>query len=191
MPRLREEILPYVTAEGDAQGADIQHLELLNGVIHEALRLNPPVPSVVQRVTPPKGMEVWGRHIPGNVKGWSPQYVVGRNEEVYERATKFVPERWFSRPEILQNDGKAFAPFSLEPTGCIGKPLALMEIRAASTKSFTDFDVTLAPEEDGHRLLNKTRDRFMLGLAPLKVIIKAKSRVIVVIETIKLRCFEI
>ena len=53
--------------------------------------------------------------------------------------------------------------------GCIGRPLALLEIRVTVAKLLFNFDVELAPGEDGHELLYKTRDHFTLGLGALKL----------------------
>lgn len=75
--KLRKEI--------DATGtlAELNHdrvkdMKHLNGVINEALRLHPVVPSGVYRDTPPEGMTIAGRYIPGNVVVLVPQYTLGR-----------------------------------------------------------------------------------------------------------------
>lgn len=175
IPKLREEFDPYVTADGDALNTDIQNLDLLNGVVYETLRLNPAVPSMVQRITPPEGIEIGGRHIPGDMKIWSPQYVVSRKEDIYANAESFIPERWSSRQDLLKTEGTSYAPFSLGPMGCIGKPLALMELRNAIAKLLTNFDVEFAPGEDGKRLLFETRDHFTLGMAPMKLVFKSRK----------------
>ena len=85
----------------------------------------------------------------------------------------FVPERWFSKPEMIKNKD-AFVPFSTGPMGCIGKNLALMEIRLLTTQLVTRFDVSFAPGEDGKRLLEKTKDHFTLGLGELDLIFKKR-----------------
>ena len=175
IPKLREEFSSIVDADGNAMNTDIQHCELLNGCINEALRLNPPVPTQVQRLTPPEGIEIGGQHIPGNCKVWAPQYVVSRSEEIYKDAESFVPERWGSRSDMLVDGGKSFAPFSIGTYGCIGKPLALMEVRAVTAKLLSNFDVAFAPGEDGKKLLFETRDHFTLGLAPLKLVFKERK----------------
>ena len=74
--KLREELSPLM--KGDWSDKDINQAEHLNGCIYEALRLHPPVPSGVQRLTPPEGMEVDGRHVPGGTAFWMPQYVMAR-----------------------------------------------------------------------------------------------------------------
>ena len=55
------------------------------------------------------------------------------------------------------------------PFGCIGKNLALMELRTLTTKLVQKFDMKLAPHEDGSRILTKTKDHFTVDLGDLEV----------------------
>jgi cytochrome P450 len=108
--RIREE-LKSVT-QGEWSDKDLNSLPHLNGAINEALRLHPPVPSGVQRMTPKEGMMVGDTFIPGNTNFWMPQYVMGRDERIYSNADSFVPERWYSKPGMIKHKD-AFAPFSM------------------------------------------------------------------------------
>ncbi|ETN43117.1 uncharacterized protein HMPREF1541_02275 [Cyphellophora europaea CBS 101466] len=54
--------------------------ELLNGVIYESLRLNPPVPSGVFRQTPKEGVHVGDVFVPGGTTIQMPWYVMARGE---------------------------------------------------------------------------------------------------------------
>ncbi|KAL9086497.1 MAG: hypothetical protein Q9165_007113 [Trypethelium subeluteriae] len=113
--RLRDEILPFVDGNGDARHADLQDLPYLNGCINETFRLQPLLPATLRRLTPPEGIQVGDTHIPGNMVVFCPQYVLGRirtEEEIYTHADTFIPERWFSKPELIKTKG-AFAPFSM------------------------------------------------------------------------------
>ena len=87
-------------------------------------------------------------------------------EENYVKPLDFIPERWSSKPELIKQKD-AFFPFSTGPFGCIGKNLAYMEVRTITSQIIEQFDVSLAPGEDGHKLLNETVDHFTLGLQPL------------------------
>ena len=58
-------------------------------------------------------------------------------------------------------------PFSLGPFNCVGKNLALAELRTLTAKLVLEFDVCFAPGEDGTRLLTKTQDHFTLDLGDL------------------------
>lgn len=64
----------------------------------------------------------------------------------------------------------AFAPFSLGPNSCVGKQLALMELRTVVAYLVTAFDVKFAPGEDGTRLLNDSKDFFTISTSDLEVI---------------------
>lgn len=64
-----------------------------------------------------------------------------------------------------------FDPFQIiGPYGCVGKQLALMEIRLVIARIVTEFDVAFAPGEDGTALLEKSRETFTLLLAPLQLV---------------------
>jgi cytochrome P450 len=59
--------------------------------------------------------------------------------------------------------------------GCIGKPLALMELRTVLTKLIMAFDVDFAPGDDGSDLISKGRDHFTMETGPLNLVFKPRS----------------
>ena len=93
------------------------------------------------------------------------------DEDIYSDADSFVPERWYSKPEMVKNKD-AWAPFSSGPMGCIGKSLALMELRTVTARLVNRFDVSLAPGEDGQRLMYKTKDHFTTDPGSLDLVFK-------------------
>ena len=125
-------------SSGEVLNEKIANLDHLNAIINETLRLHPPVPTLLQRKTPPEGITVGGTHIPGNTIVSCPQYVLGRSESIccmalvylsksreiakylrfsltgdaaYDKPDAFIPERWYLYPEMIK-DKSAFAPFS-------------------------------------------------------------------------------
>lgn len=52
--------------------------QLLAGFINEILRLYPPVPTGLQRLTPPEGATIAGRYIPGDMNVIIPTYALHR-----------------------------------------------------------------------------------------------------------------
>ncbi|OKL60513.1 hypothetical protein UA08_04265 [Talaromyces atroroseus] len=129
--QLREAISASLTAshETEIKAQRIQNIDLLNGIINESLRLYPPVPTSLWRDTPPEGLWIDDEtYIPGNVTVSTPQYVLGRSSEVFEESDAFIPERWYSRPEMVKQ-GKAYAPFNIGTHSCVGKPLAMLNMR--------------------------------------------------------------
>lgn len=89
-------------------------------------------------------------------------------------AEKFIPERWSTKPELIKSKN-VFFPFSLGPMGCIGKPLALMELRTVMAKLLLTFDVSYAPGESGEDLVGKCRDHFTLEPGPLQLVFKDRD----------------
>ena len=53
---------------------------------------------------------------------------------------------------------------------CVGKHLALMEIRAVVARIIKHFDVSFASGEDGTDLLTKTKDVFAYEMSSLMLV---------------------
>lgn len=88
------------------------------------------------------------------------------DEEVYERCTEFVPERWNSRPEMIRHKD-AFMPFLQGSESCIGKQLAFIQLSIVVAQIILQFDVKFADGEDGARLIQDSLDLAMLHPAQL------------------------
>ncbi|EPE34936.1 Cytochrome P450 [Glarea lozoyensis ATCC 20868] len=167
--KLRDELDAFYKPGSESEFKDLQEAVYLNGVINESLRLHPPTPSGLQRLTPSEGMMIGSTFIPGRVTVSTPFWTLGRLEACYKHAKEFIPERWGSEAHMVI-DKSVFLPFSTGPYGCVGKQLALMELRSVTARIVSEFDVNFAPGEDGSDLLEKSKDIFTLALAPLKLI---------------------
>lgn len=142
--KLRSAIDPILSSVGWIENRHIQNVDHLNGVINEVLRLHPPVPSGVLRVSPPEGVQVGDSFIPGDTTVSVPFLPIGRCNMIppysklfphppssllvdsciltdrrrniaeigYVNPEEFIPERWYSKPELIR-DKNAFSPFSL------------------------------------------------------------------------------
>jgi cytochrome P450 len=155
----------------------LQSCAYLNAVIDETLRLHPPVPDGVYRLTPPEGLQVGSTFIPGDVTVINPIYTVQRSGISFANPTSFLPERWLDDNHKQLLNRKAFAPFATGPYGCVGKQLALSEIRAVVAKLVMGFEVRFAEGEDGRRILEDTRDYFVLGLGDLELVFEEREAV--------------
>ena len=67
LQKLQTEIRNTFSDEGEITMLSVGHLKYLEAVIDESLRLYPPVPISLSRVTPPEGAVVCGHWVPGNV----------------------------------------------------------------------------------------------------------------------------
>ena len=89
------------------------------------------------------------------------------DDKNYANPTAFLPERWTPKGSNLIHEKDAFQSFSSGPYGCIGKNLALMELRTVTAALLDKFDISFAKGEDGRELLEETIDHFTLGLGGL------------------------
>ncbi|KAK1753804.1 Tryprostatin B 6-hydroxylase [Echria macrotheca] len=142
---------------------------LLDAVINETMRLHPPVPSGTQRVTPPEGLVIGDRVIPGDVIVQVPSYTVFRDARCFEYPDQFIPERWTTRPELVK-DRAVFIPFNSGPYACVGKRLALLEIRRVVAEILSRYDVRPEPGHSPEAFLDGKEDTFTTVSSPLPLI---------------------
>lgn len=128
----------------------------LNAIINETLRLHPPA-STIMRITPPEGITVADTFVPGDMTVFSSQYAIGRSEALYTNANDFRPERWHSHPGLVK-DASGYAPFSVGQHSCLGRPLALMEMRLVLAEILSHFSLTFAPNFDHASFLDRVHD---------------------------------
>ncbi|KAI2642491.1 cytochrome P450 monooxygenase-like protein [Xylaria nigripes] len=130
----------------------------LNAVINETLRLVPPIMSVGNRITGPNGMLIRDVLIPPGVKVVCPKYVLHRMESAFVQPNDFIPERWYSRPELILNK-QAFAPFSHGARLCLGKGVAYAAMRLVITILLKKYDISFVPEYDEETFWRDMRDQ--------------------------------
>ncbi|KAF1947502.1 cytochrome P450 [Clathrospora elynae] len=156
---------------------DDQHLigkPYLTGIINEALRLHPPVPSGLHRLTPPEGAVIAGRFIPGDMVVTTPTYSLHRDPRAFLQPDEFIPERWSSQPElILRKD--AFLPFGYGAYNCAGRPLALLQLRMVVAMVCNRFEISFAPGKEAECLqFQNQADCFTLHLERLPLLLKER-----------------
>lgn len=78
--KLRQELKPLMQPDGSFDTKDLANADYLNGSINEALRLHPPVPSGLSRLTPPEGITIGETHVPGDTIVAVPLWTMGRCE---------------------------------------------------------------------------------------------------------------
>ncbi|KAI1827403.1 cytochrome P450 monooxygenase-like protein [Xylaria intraflava] len=136
----------------------LANLPHLNGVINETLRLAPPVMTGVNRITGPNGLLIDDVMIPPGVKVTCPKYVLQRMESAWARPQEFLPERWYSQPDLIK-DKRAFTPFSTGPRNCPGKNLSYASMRLVAAIIMKEFDVSFAPGYDEQTMWRDMRDQ--------------------------------
>lgn len=133
--KLAYEVRTSFQSYEDITGANAAKLPYLNGVIQEGLRLFPPVPEGMSRVSP--GAEVDGVFVPAGAVVRVAHWNTHRDERYWHDPEQFKPERWYEQ----NNDNKnAFNAFSRGPRVCIGINLAQLELRIIMAKMVWLYD---------------------------------------------------
>ncbi|KAK0501516.1 cytochrome P450 [Armillaria luteobubalina] len=145
--RLRDEVRPVMAAKLRPDYKTLKSLQWLDCVVMESLRVMPPVPLTVRKtaktdyiegVLVPKGTLL---HICiRNVNTW--QIIWG------EDAEEFHPGRWLNLPETY-NPAFSLLSFIAGPHGCIGKTMAIIEMKAVLAALITNFE--FEPTYDGQQ----------------------------------------
>ncbi|KAF8843964.1 cytochrome P450 [Paxillus ammoniavirescens] len=182
--RLREELdATFPPTEESPLDTDIlPSLSMLGAVINEVLRLQPPVPTSLQRApTRGTGGKMMGTHyIKEGTQIQVPPYVLHRDPRYFfPRPDAFWPDRWLldvSNSPDLVLDRSAFIPFSMGPANCAGKPLATLELRAVVALLVMHFDMEFDDGFDPETWIQSLNDYFVLGKGRLMVKMKARER---------------
>jgi cytochrome P450 len=116
-------------------------LPILDAVIKESMRLWPSVFFGPQRVTPPEGLSINGRFIPGNIIVQAPPFVL--NRDIRNKAV--------------------FLPFSMGQYSCVGKSLAWMELRSVVGRVLNEFDVVLPENFVEEKYWEGIKEHFTAG----------------------------
>ncbi|KAI0017543.1 cytochrome P450 monooxygenase-like protein [Xylariomycetidae sp. FL0641] len=150
--------------QAELEGIDVNDTNILatlphlNGVIHESMRLMPPILSGEGRIVGPKGLVVDNVFISPGTKVTASKYVIHRMESAFSSPLEFIPERWYSRPELVL-DRKAYAPFDAGVRSCIGKPMAYAELRLTTAILLERYHVSFAPAYDPETVWRDMRDQ--------------------------------
>jgi cytochrome P450 len=80
LTKLQREVDELFKANETPDSGALGKLEYLQAVIDEALRLHPPVPSGLQRLTPAEGVTIGNTFIPGDTIVYLPSYTMYRGE---------------------------------------------------------------------------------------------------------------
>lgn len=144
-------------------------LPFLDAVIHESMRLWPSIFFASQRVTPPEGLTINDRFIPGNMIVQMPLFPIYRDARNFVQPDEFIPERWTDRPDLVLNR-QAFMPFLMGPYSCVGKGLAMMELRSVTGRVANEFDIVLPNDFVAETYWDGILDHFTAGPPSQKVI---------------------
>ncbi|KAK5788606.1 hypothetical protein VI817_009564 [Penicillium citrinum] len=130
----------------DHPNAKLDDLPYMDAVIKEGLRLFPPIPMSLPRYVPKEGRTISGYQLPGNSIVSCQAYSMHlMDTSVFSQPADFLPERWLEKEGEAERNRLFFA-FAAGGRGCIGKNLALVEMKTLIREIYGRFQTGIAPE---------------------------------------------
>ncbi|KAJ5557044.1 hypothetical protein N7494_000959 [Penicillium frequentans] len=157
-PQLQKSLQSELDGLPNLSTDQLTGLKFLDAIINETLRMHP----------------IGETYIPGDVMVAVPMHALFRDERAFEDPDKFRPERWTTKPELVK-DASVFIPFGAGPYVCVGKQLALMEIRRVTAEILTRYDVSFVSGFSETSFWNGKRDAFTLVAAPMELNFKRRE----------------
>lgn len=137
--KLRRELVENPTAA-------IDDLPYMDAVIKEGLRCFAPIPMTQPRKVPEGGRTISGFYIPQDTIVGCQAYTLHRfDTKVFPDPEEFIPERWLE-PESTIERNQLFFAFSTGGRGCVGRHLALLEMKLLLKEVYSGYRTRVAPE---------------------------------------------
>ncbi|KAJ7097746.1 cytochrome P450 [Mycena belliarum] len=161
-------------------------LPYLNAVIKESLRMLPPVATSLQRApTVGSGPKVLGDRfvIPEGTAVVVPPYTLHHDPRYFSPSPEqYMPERWLAHddrdPDSAKkfiNNEDAFIPFSMGPANCVGRSLAMLEMRMVVAFVMQGYEMRFADGYDEGRWEAELKDYFVMQKGSLPVVLTRRS----------------
>ncbi|KAF7514204.1 hypothetical protein GJ744_004529 [Endocarpon pusillum] len=180
LEKVTSEVRDAFETDQDMDMHSLAKLDYLLAALNESLRLYPPVPTAVPRITV-NGDTISGQWVaPGTTIGIF-QFAAFHSPSNFHESEAFVPERWLpNAPAEFRDDNKdVVQAFSYGPRNCIGQSLAYLEMRLILAKVLWNFDLSL--EEESKHWTNQRmhivwrKGPLMVKLTPVDRTEKVKS----------------
>ncbi|KAK7692347.1 hypothetical protein QCA50_003972 [Cerrena zonata] len=177
--KLQEEVDKYYPAGDDP--TNTQHhpkMVFLEASINESLRLLPAVPSGSQRAAVPGsgGKAIGPYYLPEGTHARIHFYSVQRDpRNFFPNPESFWPDRWIvaegdvPAPKGFKHNPAAFTPFSFGPYNCVGKNLAMQEMRSLVCALMQQVELRFADDYNPDEWLEELQDMFVVHKGRLPV----------------------
>ncbi|KIW32411.1 uncharacterized protein PV07_03960 [Cladophialophora immunda] len=120
-------------------------LPYLDAVVKEALRCFPPIPMSMPRCVPRGGSTIEGHFIPQGTIVSCQAYTLHKDPDVFPNPLEFLPERWLDKAGEAERNRLFFA-FSSGGRGCLGRHLAIAEMKLLLREVYSQCRTTLSSQ---------------------------------------------
>ena len=152
--REMDDELPAVSPNdlyGAVKFSEAQKLPYLDACVKEAFRMHPAPAFDMERIVPPEGNIICGKHIPGGTIVSCNAWVIHRNKEIFdEDVEQYRPERWLEDPQRAKVMSATLFQFGQGARTCIGKNISILEIYKLIPSVLRTFEVREEPSRVCH-----------------------------------------
>ncbi|KAF2706329.1 cytochrome P450 [Pleomassaria siparia CBS 279.74] len=135
----------------------VEALPLLHAVIWETLRLHSAIPGAQPRFTPAQGCrlgpEDQSYFVPGGVRVSASAGLLHANEQVYERAEEWRPDRWLNLESVGEEkrrdmESRWFWAFGSGGRMCVGSHLAVYQMKYIVAAMYSNYTTKIVNDMD-------------------------------------------
>ncbi|KAK0238637.1 cytochrome P450 [Armillaria nabsnona] len=126
----------------------LSKLPYLDACVQEALRMVPPVAAGPPRWNGDKPTRILNQYIPPGTSAACPVFTMHHDSRNFANPDSFRPERWLNGGIGAPHNTDAFVPFCYGPGVCIGKPVALYNMKLLTATIIRSFDLSFPDDFD-------------------------------------------
>jgi cytochrome P450 len=152
--QLRSELLtiqPLLSLRSEANlpnYGDIDGLPLLEAIVKEIIRVYPPSPALLPRVTPRGGAVIEGYTIPGGIEVGASAHCMHRNPSVFPSPSTFDPFRWLDKDEEKRREmDRWWWGFGSGARMCLGSHFATYMLKVLILAIYSKFQTEIVDDE--------------------------------------------
>ncbi|XP_026379817.1 cytochrome P450 71A1-like [Papaver somniferum] len=119
MKKAQEEVRRVVGNRMKVDEQDINQMEYLKCVVKESMRLHPPLPTLIGRVST-AAAKIGDYDIPTNTGVFINAWAIQRDPKLWDKPEEFFPERFRNNPVDFKGQDFEFIPFGSGRRGCPG-----------------------------------------------------------------------
>ncbi|KAJ8555275.1 hypothetical protein K7X08_012771 [Anisodus acutangulus] len=154
LEKAQEEVRERFNDKGYVDETYFDKLKYLKAVIKETLRLHPPLPFLLPRISKEKG-EINGYEIPAKTQVFVNAWAIGRDPEYWEEPECFKPERFLDSLIDFSGNNFEYIPFGAGRRICPGMSFGLATLELPLALLLYHFDWKL-PIGMSHQDLDMT-----------------------------------
>ena len=151
MAKLCDELRRVVGSRRRIEDSEIGQLPYLQAVIKETFRLHSPAPLLLPRQAT-RTIQIMGYTIPKGTRVLINVWAMGRDEDIWPEAGKFMPERFLERTIDYKGGDLELIPFGAGRRICPGMPLAVRMVHVLLASLLIHFKWRLPAEVEGNRI---------------------------------------